>query len=393
VENDFDRIIPRDATFTLKYDARPAIFGRADVIPLWVADMDFAVPEAVQHALVERAAHPIYGYTIYPESTYSAVTNWLKNRHGWEVPREWVVMCPGIMPSLHAAILALTKEREAVVVQPPIYPPFLTAPVVTQRNLVCNPLKFESGRYHFDLDHFEKCAIEGARLLLLCSPHNPVGRVWQQQELQSLLEICRRYGVTVVADEVHADLIYPRQQHTPLAMLAEGKVNVLTAIAPSKTFNIPGLGLSAMIVPNAANRAAINQEFGRLLVTASNPFSIAAFEAAYREGAPWLNDLLDYLADTRDFVRDFIQQHLPCIKLIEPEGTYLLWLDCSAMQLSDKQLKRFFVQEAGVGLSPGTLFGAEEGKGFMRMNIAAPRSVVSRALDNIASAEAKRVQR
>jgi len=384
--NNFDRIIPRDATFTLKYDARPAIFGRGDVIPLWVADMDFAVPDAVQRALAERVAHPIYGYTLYPQSLYAALAGWLKQRHDWCVPREWIVMCPGVMPSLRAATFALTQADETVIIQPPIYPPFLTAPEITNRKLLCNPLKFTAGRYYLDLEHLAECAENGARFLLFCSPHNPVGRVWQVQELQTLLDICQRYGITIISDEVHADLIYPGEQHTPLAKLAQGKVKVITAVAPSKTFNIPGLGLSALIVPDAEDRVAIKRVFDTLHVSEANPFSVAAFEAAYREGAPWLDDLLIYLADTRDFVRDFLQQHLPKIKLIEPEGTYLLWLDCSAMQMSDKQLKRFFVQEAGVGLSPGTLFAAEEGKGFMRMNIAAPRSVIAQALENIASA-------
>ena len=386
MKNDFDLIIPRSGTASFKFDARNTVFGREDVIPLWVADMDFAAPAVVQQALAERAAHPVYGYTVYPESMYAALSGWLTQRHGWAVQREWIVPCPGVVPSLHAAIMALSQPGDGVIVQPPVYAPFLAAPPTAGRSLLLNPLKLEDGRYRFDLDDFERCAADGARLLILCSPHNPVGRVWQPQELQALLEICQRFGITVVSDEIHADLTYPGTQHLPLAKLAQDKVNVITAVAPSKTFNIPGLGLSALIVPDERDRAAIGKAFDTLHVSAANPFSIAAFEAAYREGAAWLDDLLAYLAATRDFVRDFIQLHLPQIRLIEPEGTYLLWLDCRAMGLNDKQLKQFFVQEAGIGLSPGAMFGAQ-GSGFMRMNIAAPRSIIAQALENIARSE------
>jgi cystathionine beta-lyase len=384
---EFDRLISRAGTSSLKYEARQSTFGRADVLPLWVADMDFPVPPPVQRALADRAAHPIFGYTVYPESLYDSLIGWLDTRHGWAVEREWLVLCPGVIPSLHASILALCPPGGGVIVQPPVYAPFLSAPEATGRKLLLNPLRLEERRYRFDLDELERHAMEGACLLILCSPHNPVGRVWDKRELQALLEICKRHDVTVISDEIHADLVYPGTiQHVPLAKLARDNVKVVTAVAPSKTFNIPGLGLSALIVQDEAARAAISHAFGTLHVSATNPFSIAAFEAAYREGGPWLDQLLAYLAGTREFVRDFLGQHLPRIKLIEPEGTYLLWLDCRAMGLSDTQLKQFFVLEAAVGLSPGIMFG-EQGSGFMRMNIGAPRSVIQQALENIAQAE------
>lgn len=384
MENEFDRIIPRAGTASLKYDLRREVFGRADVIPLWVADMDFAVPEAVQRALAERAAHPVFGYTIHPESMFEAQIHWLATRHDWHIERESILFCPGVVPSLHACIMALSRPGDRVIVQPPVYAPFLSAPETCGRKLLLNPLRLEEGRYEFDLDDLERCAEAGGRMLILCSPHNPVGRVWRREELQALLAVCERHGIAVVSDEIHADLVYPGFKHVPLATLND-RVNIVTAVAPSKTFNIPGLGLSTLVVPQAADRAAIDQAFGTLHVGASNPFSIAAFEAAYREGAPWLDALMDYLAGTRDRVREFLRQQLPQIGMIEPEGTYLLWLDCRAMELSDKQLKDFFVQQAGVGMSPGTMFGAGGG-GFMRMNIGAPRSVIMLALENIARA-------
>ena len=384
--NSFDHIIERPGTSCLKYDARKRTFGKADVIPMWVADMDFAVPDAVQRAVAERASHPIYGYSIFPESLYQALINWLSARHGWRVEREWIVLSPGVNPSLHASIIALTDEGASVIVQPPIYPPFLSAPAATGRKLITNPLMLVNGTYRFDLEHFEKCIDEGVRLLLLCSPHNPVGRVWREDELRALIAICARHNVTIISDEIHSDLIYPEYKHTPLALLSHGAINVITAIAPSKTFNIPGLGLSALIVQNKRDRDAIIRAFGTLHVSANNPFGMVAFEAAYREGAPWLGELLAYLADTRDFVRTFIKAHLPRITLIEPEGTYLLWLDCRAMGLTDSQLNNYFINTVGLGLSPGVLFG-EQGSGFMRMNIGAPRSLVVRALEQIALAE------
>jgi cystathionine beta-lyase len=380
----FDSAPVRHNTASLKYDLRREVFGRDDVIPLWVADMDFAVPEAVQRALAQRAAHPVFGYTIFPPSLNDALMHWLATRHNWNIASESILFCPGVVPSLHACIMALSKPGDGVIVQPPVYAPFLSAAGICGRKALLNPLKLEAGRYTFDLDDLERCAREGGRMLILCSPHNPVGRVWQQEELQALLAVCEQHGITVVSDEIHADLIYPGYRHVPLATLND-KVNIVTAVAPSKTFNIPGLGLSALVVPEASNRKAITQAFDTLHVSASNPFSIAAFEAAYREGAPWLDDLMRYLAGTCDMVRDYLQQHLPQIKMIEPEGTYLLWLDCREMGLNDKQLKDFFVQKAGVGLSPGAMFGTE-GSGYMRMNIGAPRSVIMQALENIAAA-------
>jgi len=385
---DFDSVIPRAGTASVKYDGAVATFGSAELIPMWVADMDFAVPEAITRALLERAAHPIYGYTLYPDSMFEALSFWMKKRHGWEIEREWILMCPGVVTALHATVMAVTQPGEAVIVQSPVYAPFYSCVTTTGRRLVLNPLKLEHGRYAIDFVHLEQCAAAGARLLLLCSPHNPVGRVWARDELERILDIARRYDLVVLADEIHADLVYPGTKihpgtgHTALATLATDGDAIITAVAPSKTFNIPGLGLSALIVPNSAQRAALRKVFDQLHVQACNPFSITAFEAAYREGEPWLEGLLAYLQDTRDFVRDYLPSHLPGIHLIEPEGTYLLWLDCRSLGMDDEELKNFFVQEAKVGLSPGTIFGMG-GSGFMRMNIGTPRRIVATALEQI----------
>lgn len=382
---DFDKLIPRNGTCSLKHDGRTGYFGIADVLPLWVADMDFAAPEAVTRALVERAAHPVYGYSLYPDSLYDALVNWLKIRHGWQVQRDWIVMAPGVVPSLFASVMAFAQPEDAVIVQPPVYFPFYSAVTTSGRRLLQNPLRLAHGRYSIDFDHLEQCAKDGASLLLLCSPHNPVGRVWSRAELKQILNIARRYDLKILSDEIHADLVYPGQQHTVLATLATDSDQLITALAPSKTFNIPGLGLSCLIAPDPAHRAALNKVFGSLHMGNTNPFSIVAFEAAYRCGEAWLDSLLIYLADNRDFVSSYLERHLPAIRLIQPEGTYLLWLDCRDLNMSDAALREFFVHQARIGMNPGTAFG-EGGSGFMRLNIASPRSVIVDALERIAQA-------
>ncbi|MBV6449153.1 PatB family C-S lyase [Nitrosomonas sp.] len=378
---DFDREIDRTGTHSVKYDSRLAVFGKADVIPAWVADMDFAAPPAVTQALIERAQHPIYGYTVFPDSLYDALIGWLQRRHGWAVQRDWIVMCPGVVPSINAAVMAFTQPGEAVIVQPPVYFPFFSAVTQTGRKLIQNPLRLENGRYTIDFDHLEQCAKE-AKLLLLCSPHNPVGRVWSPQELQQVQQIATRHNLIVFSDEIHHDLIYPGHRHHVLAAIASDNSNLITAAAPSKTFNIPGLNLSALIIPDKTVRNAVTQIFNQFHVSASNPFSVAAFEAAYRDGEAWLTALLNYLQDTRTSVENFVAEHLPDIQVIKAEGTYLLWLDCREWQMTDAQLKDFFIHQAGVGLNPGVQFGSE-GNGFMRLNIGAPRETVLGVLKNI----------
>jgi cystathionine beta-lyase len=385
LSTDFDSEIPRSGTNSFKHDGRATYFGTSDVLPLWVADMDFASPEAVTLALQARAAHPIYGYTQYPESAYEALMQWLKKRHGWEVQREWIVMAPGVVPSLFASVMAFAKEGEGVIVQPPVYFPFFSAVTTNRRRLVENPLRLAGDRYEIDFEHLEQCAADGARLMLFCSPHNPVGRVWSRDELTELLRIARRYNMTILSDEIHADLVFSGERHIALATLAGEEDRIITTVAPSKTFNIPGLGLSCVIAPNPEHRQAIKQAFETLHVSNTNPFSIVAFEAAYRGGEEWLDSLLAYLQGNRDFVGEYIAQHLPAIKVIHAEGTYLLWLDCRSLGMSDAGLREFFVREAKVGMNPGTAFG-KNGSGFMRLNIASPRHVIADALERIENA-------
>ncbi len=380
---DFDQEINREGSHSVKYDGRQAMFGTSDVIPVWVADMDFAAPPAVTQALIERAKHPIYGYTQFPDSLYEALIGWMQHRHHWNIQRDWIVFCPGVVPSLNAAVLALTQPGESIIIQPPVYFPFFSAATQTGRHLIENPLHLENDRYTIDFNHLEHCTKE-AKLLLFCSPHNPVGRVWSPTELEQLLQLASAHNLIIFSDEIHADLIYPGNRHHALGAISHD-VKIITAVAPSKTFNIPGLDLSALIIPDKTIRTAIIKAFNTLHVSASNPFSIAAFEAAYCDGEAWLEALLHYLHDTRDEVCAYLTQHLPEIKVIPAQGTYLLWLDCRAWSMTDKQLKYFFIHEAGVGLNPGVQFG-QEGSGFMRLNIGAPRCAVLKVLEQISQA-------
>ena len=372
-------------------------------MPMWVADMDFAVPEAITTALQTRLNHPIFGYSIAPESLYEALINWLRVKHDWQVKREWIVLTPGVVPSLNLVVAALTAENAGVIVQPPVYFPFFSAVTNQNRRLIHNPLLLQNDnsgnlQYQIDFNQLDSCAKE-AKLLLLCSPHNPVGRVWQHDELLQLLAIAKKYDLIILADEIHADLVYKNAKHQSLSRLAfefefrfeqptlesENAHRIVTAVSPSKTFNIPGLGLSALIVPNETHRLAIQSHLDKMGVSTTNPFNVVAFEAAYREGGDWLCALMAYLQNTVEAAIAFINTQLPQIKVIRPQGTYLLWLDCRKLNLTDEALARFFIEEAKLGLSPGAVFG-RGGEGFMRMNIGTAQANVMAALLRLKSA-------
>ena len=299
----FDQNIAREGTQSLKYDGRLATFGISDVMPMWVADMDFAVPEAITKALQARANHPVFGYSIAPESLYEALIDWLLAKHDWQVKREWIVLTPGVVTSLNIVVAALTAENAGVIVQPPVYFPFFSAVTNQKRRLIENPLVLrndDAHNAHYEIDFSQlDASAKDAKMLLLCSPHNPVGRVWSKNELLALLAIAKKHDLIILADEIHADLVYANAQHQPLSRLAmeaeklspssPDKVHqVITAVSPSKTFNIPGLGLSALIVPNQAHRQLIQSHLNTLGVSVTNPFNLVAFEAAYREGDAWL---------------------------------------------------------------------------------------------------------
>jgi cystathionine beta-lyase len=381
---DFDQQIDRSDTLSVKFDARRSVFGTEDVLPMWVADTDFAAPEEVVRALVARAAHPIYGYSLFPDTLYQAMIDWYAQRHDWHIERDWIMLAPGVVPSLHAVALTFAQEGEGIIVQPPVYPPFFAAASKTSRNLVINPLVRAGGEYRMDLEHLEQCAGQ-ARVLALCSPHNPVGRVWREDELLAVLEIARCHDLLILSDDIHCDLTFPGHHHRMLATLAGEADRIITAVAPSKTFNIAGMGLSALVVPDAQQRNMLQRTFDRIHTEPANPFSIVAFEAAYRHGGPWLDALREYLHGNVELACEYLAEHVPEIRVDKPDGTYLLWLDCTRLGMSDAELKAFFIGEARVGMNPGTSFGAA-GSGFMRLNIGTQRAVVQQALERIAQA-------
>ena len=382
---DFDAVISRLNTNSVKWDGRTAVFGTDNVTPLWVADGDFAVANPIQQALLQRAQHPIYGYTRHPNELTQLLINWQLQRYGWAIEPDWLVNMPGVVPTLYAAVKALTKEGDAVIVQPPVYTPFFSAVTDNNRRLLLNPLKNNDGHYEMDFEHLEECAKQGARLLLLCSPHNPIGRVWTRDELLKLIDISNRYDMTIISDEIHADLVYAPHRHVPLLSLDDLSDKLATVFAPGKTFNMPGLGMAFMVASDPGLRAQLVSEFKTLHIESNNPFTLTAVQAAYAQGADWVDALLPYLAETQQQVIEFIHQHLPQIKVQSSEGTFLMWLDFSSLGLDDKKLHTFLVEQAKVGLSAGTLYG-QAGSGFMRLNIAAPRALVIQALKQIKQA-------
>ena len=389
---DFDLIIDRTHSHSEKYAGRQRMFGRADLIPLWVADMDFACPASITQALMERAQHPIYGYTQYPEEMKTVLMAWLARRHNCTIQPDWISFAPGVVPSLHAAALGLLNPQQAYIIQPPVYPPFFYVAQNTARPILHNPLKYQQGSYSIDFADLEHKATQ-AKLLMLCSPHNPVGRVWQPDELRELLTIAKRHNLYVFSDEIHQDLIIPGARHQMLlnfindAELGDFVANnTITAVAPSKTFNIPGMGLSALITPSSELRKKLTQAFDQLHAGNFNPFSITAFIAAYRDNDAWLDALMNYLAANQNLVAQFVQDKP--ISFNPVEATYLLWLNCQKLKLTDSALRDFFIHKAGLGLNPGVSFGAE-GSGFMRLNIALPKAQLQQSLEQLGQALAQ----
>lgn len=379
---DFDVPVNRSNTDCMKYDGRLAKFGRADVLPLWVADMDFAAPGVVLDAIAERLRHPVLGYSLVPDSLNTAVQEWFARRHRWHIDPARLMLTPGVIPALFAAVQALTQADDAVMVLSPVYPPFFSAVTTSGRRLLDCPLHECDGVYTLDYELLERQAAQ-ARMLLLCSPHNPVGRVWRRDELDWLVDLAVRHGLVLVSDDIHCDLLYPGQLHLPLAILAPPELRLVTAISPSKTFNIPGLNLAALVASHPTDKKALEQVFGRLHVSPFNPLAMAAFTAAYAQGELWLDALMQYLAGNRAMVLDGLRQ--TAVGCQPPEATALMWLDCRALGLDNNGLKRFFVQQAGLGLNDGASFGVA-GKGFMRLNIGTQRATLQQAMTQLRSA-------
>ena len=373
--------IERKGTGAIKWDDTVRRFAREDLLPLWVADMDFAAPVAVQEALAQRIGHPVYGYSLYSDAFFEAIQWWYDHHFDWPIEREWIVPDHGVVVSINTAITALTDVGDGVMIQTPIYPPFMTAIESNDRTLLENRLHYEAGRYTIDWQDFEAKAQE-ASMFLLCSPHNPTTRAWHSEELQRMAAICRDNDVLIVADEIHSDVVHARK-HVPIGALPQAREITLTLHAPSKTFNIAGLNQSYVIIPDPEIRATYRKRFNQIGLPHGNPLSIAALTAAYSpEGVDWLEELMVYLEDNIAFVRTYLEEHLSQIVPVETEATFLMWLDCRALDRDDAELEHLFFDQAHLALNPGVSFG-QAGSGFMRLNIGTSRALLTRALEQL----------
>ncbi|MEA1940100.1 MAG: MalY/PatB family protein, partial [Candidatus Caldatribacteriota bacterium] len=371
------------------WDGLKKVFGEIpeDTISMWVADMEFKSPQPVIDAIKKAVEHGIYGYTSRPDSYYQAIIEWMERRHNWRIKKDWLAFSPGVVPALSIIIRAFCQPGDKVVVQPPVYYPFFRVIENNGCHVVNNPLKLSGGKYFMDYDDLEK-KIEDPRvkLLILCSPHNPVGRVWHKEELNILGEICLKHNVIIVSDEIHADILFEGIKHTPFASISPAFAHhSITCTAPSKTFNLAGLQTSTIIIPNNKYYKIYNNALESSALNENNVFGLVALEAAYRYGEEWLEQLLSYLNENLKFMMEYFEEKIPKIKVIKPEGTYLIWLDCRQLELSAKALNSFMLNKARVALDDGYWFGTQ-GEGFMRMNIACPRSILEKGLRRIKGA-------
>ena len=374
---DFDEIIPRRHTNSYKWDGATD----SNVLPLWVADMDFRTAPAITEALKQRVEHGIFGYTRVPDEYYEAVTAWFKRRHGWDIRREWMIYTSGVVPAISAIIKALTGPGDKVLVQTPVYNCFFSSIRNNGCEVASSPLVYEDRTYRMDLEDLErKASDENTKVMLLCNPHNPAGRVWTREELTAVGEICIRHGVTVVSDEIHCELVYSGHRHIPFASISDDFLrHSVTCVSPSKAFNIAGLQIANIIAPDETMRRRIDKAININEVCDVNPFGVIATMAAYNEGEEWLGQLLDYLWQNYLFLVEFCRTQLPDFPVARLEGTYLAWMDCRALGIGSEELEQLLVGEAKLWLNAGTMYGAE-GEGFMRWNLACPRSVLEQAL-------------
>ena len=381
----FDEIIERKDTDSLKYDFAARRGKPEGLLSLWVADMDFRAPQCVIDALTEKSAHGIFGYSESREDYVEVLQSWFKRRFNWQIQPEWLVKTPGVVFAICAAIRALTQKGDAVLIQQPVYYPFTESINANRRTLVVNELNFDGSGYTIDYEDFEqKITQHNVKLFILCNPHNPVGRVWTREELIRMGDICVKHGVTVISDEIHADFVYPGHKHTVFASLKPEFANItITCTAPTKTFNLAGLQISNIFVSDRTMRSRIQQEINRCGYSQLNVMGLVACKAAYTKGEDWLEALKGYLAENLKFLRSFLESDIPQIKLVEPQGTYLVWLDCTSLGLSDKALDELIIHRAKLWLDAGTMFG-QGGSGFQRINIACPRSLLQQALEQLA---------
>jgi cystathionine beta-lyase len=384
----FDEPAGREGTDCIKYDRREETFGVKDIIPMWVADMDFNTPDFVVESLQKRLEHHIYGYSFRSSEYFQSMISWIKTRHNWTVEKEWISFSPGIVPALNFCTLAFTQAGDNIIVQPPVYFPFFSAAESHGRNLIYNRLTESEGKWDMDYNSLIAGIDSKTKMIIISNPHNPVGRVWTPEELNNLADICLKNNILIISDEIHCDLVLPGFTHTPMASLSEKIAeNTVTLIAPSKTFNLAGLSTSSVIIKNPVLRKSFNRIVDNLHVGNGNIFGNTASIAAYTKGHKWLDALLDYIDNNIEFVKDYCGKMIPEIIPVQPEATYMIWLDCRRFGMSGKDLQNFFVHKAGVGMNEGSTFGPG-GEGFMRMNLGTTHQTVMKAMEQIERAVA-----
>lgn len=382
---DFEKTVPREGMSTYKYSFREGVFGRADVLPLWVADHDFAIPPCVAEAIRRRAEHDVYGYEIRGKRFDNAIVEWVGRRNGWKIEPEWIVFTPGVVAGLVFGIIAFTGEGDGVVIQPPVYPPFARTIRDNGRKVQNNPLVYKDDSFEIDFDGLDR-ELAGAKAMFLCNPQNPTGRVFTAAELMRIGELCVKHDVYIISDEIHSDLILGPNKHIHIASLSpEIAARTVTLIAPSKTFNLAGLASSAAIIPDEKTRKMFRAVVDRLHVGMGNSFGNVAMETAYRCGDDWLDQFLEHIRGNVEYVRGFLAGNIPAIRSNRVEGTYLMWLDMSGLGLPPDKVKDFVVNKAGLGLNDGREFGIG-GDQHMRMNVAAPRKVIEQAMKQLLDA-------
>ncbi|RSK49770.1 MalY/PatB family protein [Bacillus canaveralius] len=382
---DFHEKIDRVNTASVKWGMTKEVFGSDDLLPMWVADMDFRPPEEVQKALAKRIEHGIYGYTYVPPSVSKAIKSWLYKRHDWQINRSWLLYASGVVPAISTAIQAFTVPGDKVMLQSPVYYPFFEMVEKNDRIVVNSPLQLTGSQYEINFTDFEECLKQGVKLFLLCSPHNPGGRVWNEEELTEIGRLCVKYDCLILSDEIHSDLVFSPYRHIPIASFEPFSSHVITCIAPSKTFNLAGLQAAALIIKNEKLREQFREAQQRQGFFSLNTFGTLAMEAAFRYGEPWLDSLLDYLQENVGITKKYFQEHLPRFRLIEPESTYLLWIDCRPLGLTDEQLQDRLLEKGKLALEPGSKF-RQGGEGFVRMNIGCHREVLIEGLERFTKA-------
>lgn len=381
---DFQTVHNRKNTDSFKWDALKKVFHTEDVLPMWVADMDFKAPKEVNDALIERAKHGIYGYTLISDRVREQIKKWVEEKHNWTIDPNWLSFSPGVITSLYVAISSFTEVNDKILLQTPVYTPFFNIIKNSGRKIVENPLHFNGEKYEIDFQDFEEKLRQGVKAFILCSPHNPVGRVWTKEELLEMGRLCLKYDVLILADEIHADLVFDSYQHIPIASLSEELSNqTITCMSPTKTFNLAGLQASYIITTDKRKRTILNQKLAEQGFSMLNTMGIVALEAAYKYGRPWLAKLMNVIEENKNYVRTRLHEETDgLLYTIDSEGTYLLWVDCHRLGLDDQALQKFMIEKAKVGLNPGSSYG-KEGEQFMRINIACPKATLEEGVNRI----------